>query len=80
MSVEAGLGGQKFNPHALHKIKFLRDIIHHRHLKCRLEVDGGITAETAPLCVQAGTDILVSGSYIFKGRNIPESVKNLRFF
>lgn len=80
MSVEAGLGGQKFNPPALHKIKFLRDIIHHRHLKCKVEVDGGITDQTAPLCIQAGTDILVSGSYVFKSKNLHEAIDKLRFF
>ncbi|MDR2709533.1 MAG: ribulose-phosphate 3-epimerase [Elusimicrobiota bacterium] len=67
MSVEPGFGGQKFMPEALKKIEILRKLIDEKSAKCLIEVDGGINAQTGALCVKAGADILVSGSFIFSG-------------
>ena len=61
MSVKAGKGGQKFNKSAINKIKYVRSL----KPEILIEVDGGINNETAPLCVKAGADILVAGSYIY---------------
>jgi ribulose-phosphate 3-epimerase len=65
MSVNPGFGGQAFIPAALDKIAAMRAMIGDRPI--RLQVDGGITAETAPAVVRAGADVLVAGSAVFRG-------------
>jgi len=66
MSVNPGFGGQKFIPSQLDKIRTLRDMIDATGRDIDLEVDGGITTETAPLVIEAGADMLVAGSAAFK--------------
>ena len=65
MTVEPGFGGQRFMADMLPKIRKLRSWIEERGLACELEVDGGVDAETAPLCIEAGADVLVAGSAVF---------------
>jgi len=65
MSVNPGFGGQSFIPTAIEKISRLRAMAGGRPLD--IEVDGGITPETAPAVVQAGANVLVAGSAVFKG-------------
>lgn len=65
MTVNPGFGGQEFIPAMLEKIKQVKTLIGSRPID--LEVDGGITPETAPLVVAAGANVLVAGSSIFKG-------------
>jgi ribulose-phosphate 3-epimerase len=65
MSVNPGYGGQKFIPAAIDKIRNLRTMTGGRPID--IEVDGGITPETAPLVVRAGANVLVAGSAVFKG-------------
>ncbi len=65
MSVNPGFGGQSFLHSQLRKIRRLRNMIGDREI--HIEVDGGITPETAPLVVEAGADALVAGSAVFKG-------------
>ncbi len=67
MSVNPGFGGQSFIPSALDKIKTLRAKIDATGRTIDLEVDGGITAETAPQAIAAGADVLVAGSAVFTG-------------
>ena len=67
MTVNPGFGGQSFMQSQLRKIERLRQMIDASGYDIRLEVDGGVTAETAPLCVAAGADVLVAGSAAFKG-------------
>ncbi|WP_169543911.1 ribulose-phosphate 3-epimerase [Sneathiella aquimaris] len=67
MSVNPGFGGQKFIPSQLDKIRTLRAMIDESGRDIDLEVDGGINAETAPLVIDAGADLLVAGSAAFKG-------------
>ena len=69
MSVEPGFGGQEFIPSALDKIRYLADKRKEKGYNYLIEVDGGINKETAKLCAEAGVDILVAGSYIFKSNN-----------
>lgn len=76
MSVEPGFGGQQFDPSALEKIAQLRAWAQAENADLRIEVDGGINAETGKLCTQAGADVLVAGSYIFKN-NIVDAVDSL---
>jgi ribulose-phosphate 3-epimerase len=67
MSVNPGFGGQSFITSQLKKIEAVRQMITKRGLNVLIEVDGGVTAETAPQCVAAGADVLVAGSATFKG-------------
>ena len=67
MSVNPGFGGQSFIHSQLAKISAIRDRIDRTGRDIRLEVDGGVNAETARLCVEAGADVLVAGSATFKG-------------
>ena len=67
MSINPGFGGQKFMPSQLKKIERLRRMIDASGCDIRLEVDGGVTPETAPLCIAAGADVLVAGTAAFKG-------------
>ncbi len=78
MSVEPGLGGQKFIDSALGKIKALREYIDSHELFTLIEVDGGINKETGLLCREAGVDILVAGSYIFNSDDYLKKVEDLR--
>ncbi len=67
MSVNPGFGGQSFIHSQLKKIEAIRKQIDQKGLDVHLEVDGGVNAETARLCVDAGADVLVAGSATFKG-------------
>mgnify|MGYP001806506128 CR=1 FL=1 len=67
MSVNPGFGGQSFIASQLDKIRTLRARIDRIGRTIDLEVDGGVTAETAPLCIAAGADVLVAGTATFKG-------------
>ena len=65
MTVEPGWGGQAFMPETLEKVRVLRSAIDRSDLEVRLQVDGGIDAESAVAAVSAGADVLVAGSSIF---------------
>jgi len=67
MSVNPGFGGQSFIASQLRKIEAVRKAIDKSGRDIRLEVDGGVTAQTARLCVDAGADVLVAGSATFAG-------------
>ena len=69
MSVNPGFGGQKFMPKVLEKIKDLVLIKKNKKLDFSIEIDGGINFENAKLAIEAGADILVSGTTIFKSNN-----------
>ena len=78
MTVEPGFGGQKFMPDMLPKISQIRDIVNTRNLNCEIQVDGGINPETAKLCIQAGANVLVAGSDVFKSVDRAERISILR--
>ena len=78
MSVEPGFGGQSFMESALDKIRHCRKLIDENNYKCLIEVDGGINEKTAPLCKEAGVDILVAGSYLFGHEDIKERIEAIR--
>ena len=77
MSVEPGFGGQTFMESALGKIKYLhqqKQLFNYQYL---IEVDGGINLETAKKCKDAGVEVLVAGTYIFKSKNRYQTIKEL---
>lgn len=78
MSVNPGFGGQAFIPGALGKIRDLKAMIAARGLATLIEVDGGVTAETAPLVIAAGADVLVAGSAVFKAPDYAAAIAALR--
>ena len=69
MSVNPGFGGQKFMPEVLNKIKELKKIKEEKGLNFDIEIDGGINFENSKIAINAGADILVSGTTIFKSNN-----------
>ena len=77
MSVYPGFAGQKFIEHTLKKVKYLKAKIKEKNLKTEIEIDGGINFETAKLAIDAGVDILVSGTTIFKS-NKGDLEKNIK--
>jgi ribulose-phosphate 3-epimerase len=78
MSVNPGFGGQKFIENTIAKAKRLRKLIDESGSKALIEVDGGVQGETAPRLVQAGVDVLVSGSYVFKSPHPEQTIHELR--
>jgi ribulose-phosphate 3-epimerase len=80
MTVNPGFGGQKFLSSQLKKIENIRKKIDKIGKKIELEVDGGINNITAPQVINAGADVLVSGSYIFSSQSYELAIKNLKSF
>ena len=80
MSVNPGFGGQKFMEETIEKVKILRKEIDNQKLKTQIEIDGGINFENAKMAKEAGVDILVSGTTIFKenGGNLKKNIQLLR--
>ena len=69
MSVNPGFGGQKFMPEVLDKIKELKQIQKNKNIDFDIEIDGGINFENSKIAIEAGANILVSGTTIFKSNN-----------
>ena len=69
MSVNPGFGGQKFMPEVLDKIKELKNIQKNKNINFDIEIDGGINFENSKIAIEAGANILVSGTTIFKSNN-----------
>ncbi len=78
MSVNPGFGGQKFIANAVKKTSQLRDLINRSGSQALIEIDGGVDDKSAPLLIEAGADVLVSGSYIFKSPQPEEAIKSLK--
>lgn len=92
MTVPPGFGGQQFHEEVLDKVKVLREAIDKRGIRAGgrvpkheeklpvfpIQVDGGIDEKTAPVCVQSGANVLVSGTYLFKHKSMKEGVERLR--
>lgn len=77
MSVNPGFGGQPFIKHSIEKVKELRELIDRTDSHAMIEVDGGVNAETGALLADAGADILVAGSYVFRADNPHEAIDTL---
>ena len=79
MTVNPGFGGQAFITSMVNKIERLRAMIEQHNATCDLEVDGGISAETAPIVVRAGANVLVAGSSVYGAKaGAAEGIKALR--
>ena len=78
MSVNPGFGGQKFIPNVVPKIEKLKNLIEKLGTKTLIEVDGGVSDKNIDILKQAGVDIVVAGSYVFKHSNIREAIESLK--
>ncbi len=76
MSVNPGFGGQAFMFEAIDRIRLIRQAIDQHHYSVLIEVDGGINEETSKLVKEAGTDVVVAGSYVFKNQ-IMDAIERL---
>lgn len=78
MTVEPGFGGQHFMPEQMDKLRKLRELIDRNGREIRLEVDGGVDAGTAPVCIEAGADTLVAGSAVFLAQDRKKAIDGIR--
>lgn len=78
MSVNPGFGGQEFIENTIGKVGRLRELIAQSGSQALIEIDGGVQGETAPRLVEAGSDVLVSGSYVFKSADPIKTIHDLK--
>jgi ribulose-phosphate 3-epimerase len=78
MSVNPGFGGQSFIENTYDKVKELKALIQSKGANCLIEVDGGVTDKNAKQLIDAGADVLVAGSYVFKSADQEKTIKDLR--
>lgn len=78
MSVNPGFGGQKFIENTYHKVRLLKELIVDAGSHAQIEIDGGVNLENAPKLIQAGADILVAGSFVFKSNDPVDTIKDLK--
>ena len=78
MSVNPGFGGQSFIESTYKKVKQLKEIITRNNASTLIEVDGGVTNKNARQVAEAGADVLVAGSYVFKAENQIETISDLK--
>jgi len=78
MTVNPGFGGQKFIPSVLPKIRQVAQLVKEKGRFVEIEVDGGINAETARLCIEAGANVLVAGSAIYNERDRAAAIRAIR--
>jgi ribulose-phosphate 3-epimerase len=78
MSVNPGFGGQSFIENTYSKVEKLKDLINRKGAKTIIEIDGGVTNKNAAQLVEAGADVLVAGSYVFKAENPTTTIADLK--
>ncbi|WP_025742887.1 ribulose-phosphate 3-epimerase [Aquimarina pacifica] len=78
MSVNPGFGGQSFIENTYKKVKQLREIITRNNAQTSIEIDGGVTNKNAKELIEAGADVLVAGSFVFKSENPTQTIKELK--
>ncbi len=79
MSVNPGFGGQKFIPSVLERAVRLKDIIEKRNPKCLIQVDGGVSDKNVHMLAEAGVDVVVAGSYVYKHpEGVAEAIASLK--
>jgi ribulose-phosphate 3-epimerase len=80
MTVEPGFGGQTFLSDQVNKIESISEYIKENNLNVDIEIDGGVNFETGKLCVDAGANILVAGSFLFKQSSLIKATNELNDF
>lgn len=78
MTVNPGFGGQAFLPECLTKVEQLDVLRQEKGYTYEIEIDGGVDDKTAPLCVEAGADVLVAGSYVYNSPDVGERINTLK--
>jgi ribulose-phosphate 3-epimerase len=78
MSVNPGFGGQSFIENTYKKVSQLKHLIEFSESNCKIEIDGGVTNKNANKLIEAGADVLVAGSYVFKSDHPIETISNLK--
>ena len=78
MSINPGFGGQKFEEMTYKKVKKLRQMANDQGLNTHIEIDGGVTSDNARKLIDAGADVLVAGSFIFKSVNPVKTIADLK--
>ena len=78
MSINPGFGGQKFEEITYSKVRTLREMANKQGLNTHIEIDGGVSTENARKLLDAGADVLVAGSFIFKSDNPTETIADLK--
>ena len=78
MSVNPGFGGQSFIENTYAKVKKLKDLITRKNASTIIEIDGGVTSKNAKQLVEAGADVLVAGSFVFKAENPTQTIAELK--
>lgn len=78
MSVNPGFGGQSFIENTYEKVRTLKEIIRSKNANTKIEIDGGVTDKNAAQLIEAGADVLVAGSYVFKANDPAETIKGLK--
>ena len=78
MSVNPGFGGQSFIENTYKKVNQLKQLIEFSESDCQIEIDGGVTNKNANQLIEAGADVLVAGSYVFKSENPTDTIADLK--
>ena len=78
MSINPGFGGQKFEEITYNKVRKLRQMANDQSLNTHIEIDGGVTSANAKKLIDAGADVLVAGSFIFKSDNPTQTIAELK--
>ena len=78
MSVNPGFGGQSFIENTYSKVKELKAIINSKGANTKIEIDGGVNSQNAPKLIEAGADVLVAGSFVFKSENPKQIISDLK--
>jgi len=78
MSVNPGFGGQSFIENTYSKVKELKHLISSKGAKTKIEIDGGVNSQNAPKLIEAGADVLVAGSFVFKAENPTQTISDLK--
>ena len=78
MSVNPGFGGQSFIENTYQKVRELKSLIQSKNASTKIEIDGGVNSSNAPLLKEAGADVLVAGSFVFKSENPTQTIANLK--
>lgn len=78
MSVNPGFGGQSFIENTYQKVRELKSLIQSKNASTKIEIDGGVNSSNAPLLKEAGADVLVAGSFVFKSENPTQTIADLK--